>query len=125
MVARGLRKHLYKALTSRAQPFDVVRDSIKLRCHVNDNITEKYVVFGGKYDNAKEMAALLDGLKPGDTFVDVGANCGVFRLTAAKRVGAAGKGHRHRAEPCDGRAPDVQHRGERLRKHRRCRMRDW
>ncbi len=30
-------------------------------------------------------------LKPGDTFLDVGAHIGIFSVTAARRVGATGK----------------------------------
>jgi FkbM family methyltransferase len=36
------------------------------------------------------IAATLDGLQPGDVFIDVGANMGIFALAAAQRVGPTG-----------------------------------
>ena len=40
---------------------------------------------------APELALLRDRLGPGDTFVDGGANVGLFTLVAAARVGPAGR----------------------------------
>ena len=37
------------------------------------------------------LAAIRNGLKPGDTFVDAGANIGFYTVVAAKLVGPAGK----------------------------------
>ena len=61
------------------------------RCHVRDSITERDIVFGGRYDNAKELAHVEKHLRPGCVFVDVGANCGLFSLVAAERVGETGR----------------------------------
>lgn len=38
-----------------------------------------------------ETALIAEILKPGDTFVDVGANIGYFTLLASQRIGAGGK----------------------------------
>lgn len=37
------------------------------------------------------LAAIREGLKPGDTFVDAGANIGFYTVVASKLVGPAGK----------------------------------
>jgi FkbM family methyltransferase len=40
-----------------------------------------------------EMGWFIDQMKPGKTFLDVGANIGVYSLHAAKKLGPAGKVH--------------------------------
>ena len=42
----------------------------------------------GKY--GERVSNEVEGLQPGDCFIDVGANCGVFTLFAAERVGPDG-----------------------------------
>ncbi|MDQ3078240.1 MAG: hypothetical protein M3Q83_05285, partial [Pseudomonadota bacterium] len=37
------------------------------------------------------FAAIRDNLKPGDTFVDAGANIGIFSVLAARLVGPSGR----------------------------------
>lgn len=46
---------------------------------------------GTEYED--EMAWFLDQMNPGDTFVDVGANIGLYALHASRRVGPSGKIH--------------------------------
>lgn len=46
-----------------------------------------------------ETQVILAALKPGDTFVDVGANIGFFSLLALQRVGATGRVHAIEATP--------------------------
>lgn len=46
-----------------------------------------------------ETQVILAALKPGDTFVDVGANIGFFSLLARQRVGATGRVHAIEATP--------------------------
>jgi FkbM family methyltransferase len=48
------------------------------------------VYFTGRYD-AQEWALIRHFLRPGDTFIDVGANIGYFSLLAADQVGASGR----------------------------------
>ena len=50
----------------------------------------QYVYLTGCYE-PPTARVIADRLKPGDTFVDVGANSGFFTLLASIRVGAAGK----------------------------------
>jgi len=71
---------------------DVQVDGVKLRCHVGDNATERLLAEqGGKYAKLSEVARITSLLESGDTFVDIGANCGLFTLLAARTVGAGGK----------------------------------
>lgn len=44
----------------------------------------------GGYE-ADETAFILDSIKPGQTFVDIGANIGWFAVQAARRVGPSGR----------------------------------
>lgn len=58
-------------------------------CSVRDQLA-RAVYFAGSFE-APELAFLRETLHPGMTFVDVGANWGLFSLFAASRVGGAGK----------------------------------
>jgi FkbM family methyltransferase len=58
-------------------------------CDLRDVIARE-VFFTGRY-GPQETALLRAVLRPGDTFVDVGANWGYFTLLAAHLVGPAGR----------------------------------
>jgi FkbM family methyltransferase len=47
--------------------------------------------FTGRRYEPRTTDYLIESLRPGDTFVDVGANHGYFTLIAASRVGASGR----------------------------------
>ena len=59
------------------------------RCDLRD-LMMREVCFTGRYE-PQETALLLLLLRPGMTFVDVGANWGYFSLAAATMVGEAGR----------------------------------
>ena len=59
------------------------------RCDLRDSIARE-VCFTGRYE-PQETALIQAILKPGMTFVDVGANWGYFTMLAAHRVGRNGK----------------------------------
>ena len=61
----------------------------KFNCDLRDS-TAREACFTGKYE-PQETAIVLGVLRPGDTFVDVGANWGYFTLVAAARVGNTGR----------------------------------
>jgi FkbM family methyltransferase len=61
----------------------------KFHCSLRDHIACS-VFFAGCYE-AQESAFVRSWLKPGMSFVDVGANWGLFSLLAAKLVGQSGK----------------------------------
>ncbi len=49
-----------------------------------------YLLHGSSFDPA-ELEFMRDALEPGATAIDVGANVGVYAITAALRVGATGR----------------------------------
>lgn len=64
-------------------------------------------IFYGRYER-DELAFVEKWLRPGDTFVDVGANIGLFTIAASRCVGPAGAVHAIEPSPIA---------AERLRKH--------
>jgi FkbM family methyltransferase len=90
-IARGLlKKSVRSMLASMGGPFDVEVDGLRLRCHVTDNTSERAVVERG-IEGIDILQFITKDLGPGDVFFDVGANCGVFALYAAKKVGPQGR----------------------------------
>lgn len=61
----------------------------KLNLKLDDWIQEN-IFFLGEYENA-ELKMLEKHLKPGDTFIDLGANLGIYTLHASRIVGEKGK----------------------------------
>lgn len=59
-------------------------------CNPRNNFCKRMILYGGLPDH-EEMRFLIDYLRPGDGFLDVGANCGIFSLLAAARVGPSGR----------------------------------
>lgn len=88
ILSRRMNKRLirWKLLPS---VYDVSRFGVKLRCRAADNFTERKILFG--QSGKEEMAHLLGELEAGDSFIDIGANCGIFSLTASRIVGAGGR----------------------------------
>jgi FkbM family methyltransferase len=83
--ARGL--YLWKA----PLPVDVVVEGIRLRCYLRDNTGERKFVFTpGRFD-PMERRALAAGLPTDGVFVDIGANVGIYTLTAALLLGSQGR----------------------------------
>lgn len=56
--------------------------------------TQEYIyrcISAGVYYEGESVEALADCLKPGDTFIDVGANCGYFTAVGGVMAGRKGK----------------------------------
>jgi FkbM family methyltransferase len=70
---------------------DAVVDGLKLRLYTKDNVSERKFLFMPQFFDPYERGLLKKNLKPGDVFVDVGANAGIYSLTAALASGEAGK----------------------------------
>ena len=64
----------------------------------SDQFLERYIYTWGTWQEF-ETRLLLACLKPGDVFVDVGANIGHFTLAAARKVGANGHVYAVEATP--------------------------
>ena len=50
--------------------YDIELSGVKLRCHANDNLTEKFLIVDRSFHD-RELERIVDVLKPGDSFVDV------------------------------------------------------
>jgi len=61
----------------------------KLKCYPNNTSTSAALYFNGLSDYW-EMKFLLAYLRPGDNFLDVGANAGVYSILAASCIGDGG-----------------------------------
>jgi FkbM family methyltransferase len=61
----------------------------KLKCYPNSTSTSAALYFNGLADYW-EMKFVLAYLRPGDHFLDVGANAGVYSILAASRIGEGG-----------------------------------
>lgn len=87
----GIRRFLLNRLAGSDDYRDIVVDGFKVRAHYADNDTERDLCIVGAAKHAAEIDMLMGYLEPGDTFIDVGANCGWFTLNASRRVGPFGR----------------------------------
>ncbi len=90
-IARGqLKKPIRYILNSLSDVYDIESDGIRMRCHLADNTSERAIVERG-FKSIDTLGLITQDLGPGDIFFDVGANCGIFALYAAKKMGPTGK----------------------------------
>lgn len=95
-VMHALRWQFTKRLTGR--PYDISYHGLKLRCYPNSHSASRAVYFSGLPDY-REMRFILDYLRPGDQFIDVGANVGLYTLLALSAVGPTGYVHAFEPNP--------------------------
>lgn len=82
----GFYKHIFL-------PFDLFKDEkaiinfrgFKLNLCLDDWIQQN-IYFKGSYENL-ELNWIEENLNPEDVFIDIGANIGIFTLTAAQKIG--------------------------------------
>lgn len=72
-------------------PVDVSVGDIRLRCDLRDNTCERKFVFTPWRFDPLELRAMAAALPTDGVFVDVGANVGIYSLTAALLMGAGGR----------------------------------
>jgi FkbM family methyltransferase len=72
-------------------PVDVKVGDIRLRCYLRDNTCERKFVFTPWRFDPLELRAMAAALPADGVFVDVGANVGIYSLTAALLLGARGR----------------------------------
>lgn len=72
-------------------PVDVAVGDVRLRCYLRENTCERKFVFTPWRFDPLELAAMAESLPPDGVFVDVGANVGIYTLTAALLLGERGR----------------------------------
>ena len=72
-------------------PIDMAVGPIKMRCYLRDNNSEKKFVFMPWRFDKRERQLLVDSLPRNGVFVDIGANVGIYTLTAATHLGSRGR----------------------------------
>ena len=65
-------------------------DPLRMQVHTDADVHVSASIAASGIWEPRETQFLLDTLRPGDTFVDVGANIGYFSLLASRRVGPTG-----------------------------------
>ncbi len=91
-------KHLMKV---RSGPVDYELDGVKFRLNLDNNPIEWGIALMPGYEGP-EIEFLRQGLKAGATFIDIGANVGLYALSLADAVGAKGKVIAIEADPVAG-----------------------
>jgi FkbM family methyltransferase len=71
----------------RGKPVDVEAFGSRMRVYPYNNICEKKVLFTPQFFDPEEMALLKEIVRDGFTFLDVGANVGVYSLFVASLAG--------------------------------------
>jgi FkbM family methyltransferase len=89
LAASVAKRLIWPTLTG---PLDVTTWGIKMRLDPRRNITEKRLLLSPSRFELEERDILRACLKPGDRFVDVGANIGAYTLWVAKIIGPQGRG---------------------------------
>jgi FkbM family methyltransferase len=106
---RRLRKYLVRLGTIMFQPLAgvpfgegrlLIRGPMEIRllCSTDDISLSPELAISGVYDSSF-VAFLMRGLRPGMTFVDVGANVGLFTIIAARLVGRGGRVFSYECNP--------------------------
>ena len=91
-IARGAMKRPLRKLLANISPlYDIEIDGLKLRCRAGDNYTEQMALERNGHTNRTAIELITQGLGFGGVFMDIGANCGLFTLFAARKVGARGR----------------------------------
>jgi FkbM family methyltransferase len=72
-------------------------DGARLRCHPDNTATSSVIYLG--WPDWHEMHFLRRALRPGDGFLDIGANVGVYSVLAARCVQPGGTVHAIEADP--------------------------
>jgi FkbM family methyltransferase len=75
----------------RGRPLDVERYGARMRLHPYNNNCEKKVLFTPQFFDPAERAILREHLRPGCTFIDIGANIGAYSLFVAAFAGPSAR----------------------------------
>lgn len=88
---RRSKRAIYRLLERQGPSYDIEVDGIRFRARAGDNGGEMVLINGRKLARRDELQQTVANLAPGDTFVDAGANFGLFSMYAAKTVGPTGR----------------------------------
>lgn len=91
LLSGWLRREISRLVLTPGRPLDVEIDGYNIRCYPFDNLSERQFLNRGNRYNQDGLRMIVDRLKPGDVFVDVGANFGQFAMYAANAVGPSGR----------------------------------
>ncbi len=73
------------ALLRHGQPImDVEVEGLRMRAYLAGNVSERKFIFMPQFCDAPERDLLARRLGPGSVFLDIGANAGIYTLSAAK-----------------------------------------
>ena len=87
-------------LWNRADPVDAETAGLKIRAYIRDNVSEKKFLFMPRQYDAIERNYVAENLTDEGTFLDIGANAGIYSLTAAQEYARrSGPGHVIAVEP--------------------------
>jgi FkbM family methyltransferase len=75
----------------RDQPVDATVDSIRLRCHLTDNVSERKFLFLPWLYDPEERDLIARELPEDGVFVDIGANVGIYTLWACRSLSGRGR----------------------------------
>lgn len=91
---QAVSRYLWWQAAKRAllKHYDLPFHGLKLRCYPDSHSASAALYYSGLPDY-REMQFMRRYLRPGDCFVDVGANVGVYALLAASIVGSTGAVH--------------------------------
>ena len=70
-------------LTGLRRPLDVLSYDIRFRLNPNNNLCEKRILFTPQFFDVAERAHIAKTLEQGSSFVDIGANVGIYSMLAA------------------------------------------
>ncbi len=91
LIRGGVRDSILRLAAKFDPTVDCELDGLKVRAHYSDNMTERGIAIRTTRGDTTVIEKLVDPLKEGDTFFDVGANIGWISLNAARRVGPTGR----------------------------------
>jgi FkbM family methyltransferase len=81
-------------LRGRTEPIDAEVEGLRMRVHVTDNVSERKYLFMPRFCDPVERDYVAGHLTPDGVFLDIGANAGIYTLTAARtyaRLGGTGR----------------------------------
>ncbi len=78
-------------ITSKQPIIDAKVDGLNYRLYMSDNVSERKFLFLPQFFDNFERCLIKKRLEYDDIFIDIGANAGIYTMTAAEQVGANGK----------------------------------